>query len=71
MSSNEASGLVRQVIDPILGLHDQACSVLDQEHMGDTPCDKNPAGECDVAWAEAGQCLTANVKVRCGEVSEL
>ena len=51
MSSNEASGLVRQVIDPILGLQDQACSVLEQEHMGDEPCRKNPAGECDVAWS--------------------
>jgi hypothetical protein len=31
----------------ILGLHDQACSVLEQEHMSDTPCEKNPAGECE------------------------
>jgi hypothetical protein len=51
MSSDEAGGLVLQVVDPILGLQDQACSVLEQECMGDTPCGKNPPGECDVAWS--------------------
>jgi hypothetical protein len=51
MSSDEAGGLVLQVVDPILGLQDQACGVLDQERMGNHPCGKNLAGECDVAWA--------------------
>ena len=25
--------------------------VLEQEHMSDTPCGKNPACECAVAWS--------------------
>jgi hypothetical protein len=50
-STDEAGGLMLQVIDPILGLQDQACSVLERECMGDTPCGKNPAGECDMAWS--------------------
>ena len=51
MSTDDTGGLVLQVVDPILGLQDQACSVLDQEHLGSEPCGKNPAGECDVAWS--------------------
>ena len=50
-STDEAGGLMLQVIDPILGLQDQACSVLERECMGDTPCGKNPPGECDMAWS--------------------
>ena len=70
MSTDDAGGLVLQVVGSILGLQDQTCGVVEQEYLDDTPCGKSPAGECDVAWAEAGQCLTANVRVRRGEVSE-
>jgi hypothetical protein len=51
MSTDAAGSLVLQVVDPLLGLQDQTCSVVEQERMGDTPCGKNPAGECDVAWS--------------------
>jgi hypothetical protein len=51
MSTDDAGGLLLQVVDPILGVQDQAYSVLDQERVGDTPCGKNPAGQCDVGWA--------------------
>ena len=51
MSTDDAGGLVLQVVDPILGLQDQACRVVDQKRMSDEPCRTNPAGACDVAWA--------------------
>ena len=51
VSIDDAGGLVLRVVDPVLGPQDQACSVVEQERMGDTPCGKNPVGECDVAWS--------------------
>ena len=49
VNTDDAGGLVLQVVDPILGLQDQACSVVEQERMSTEPCSTNPAGECDVA----------------------
>jgi hypothetical protein len=41
MSSADAGSLMLQVIDPILGVQNQTCSVVDQECMSTEPCSTN------------------------------
>jgi hypothetical protein len=39
-----------RVIDPLLGVQDQACQLTVRDKRGDVPCATNPDGVCDVAW---------------------
>jgi hypothetical protein len=48
---SDDGNLTLQVIDPILGLEDQLCSVVDRVQLGETACAKDPAGDCDVAYS--------------------
>jgi hypothetical protein len=40
-----------QAIDPLTGLQPQACTLVNDRHMSDVPCQTNPAGACDVAFS--------------------
>lgn len=43
--------LTLQMVDPILGPQADRCVVVKRLHMSDTPCARDPAGSCDVAFS--------------------
>jgi hypothetical protein len=46
---DEAVGLTLQVVDPVLGVQAEVCTVIERLHMSDVPCARNADGVCDVA----------------------
>jgi hypothetical protein len=39
-----------QVVDPLAGLQPGTCALARRQHMSDSPCARNAAGLCDVAF---------------------
>jgi hypothetical protein len=48
VAADDVGALTLQVIDPVLGLLDEECEVVDLQHTSDVPCRMNADGLCDV-----------------------
>jgi hypothetical protein len=46
----DESGLMR-VVDPMRGIDQDTCVIVNRLHMSDMPCATNQSGTCDVAFS--------------------
>ncbi len=49
VSDDEPIDLTLQVVDPVLGIQAEVCTVVQRLHMSDVPCARNAELVCDVA----------------------